>query len=108
MSDEESKAIPSEDKLDEEFSPLVGTSSELAPGVGGVGDHPAPAVMRDPATGFMRQHGEGPLTAGDQSPIGDTVDRMAGDGLDPEAREKLHAEHEPDQIDIDRSDIGTP
>lgn len=89
---------------------LAGTGSELAPGVGGTGDHPAPAVMVDPATGFMRQHGESLInTAGNQAPIGDLSDTTSADNaLDPEARERLDAVTEPDQAETNRPDLGTP
>lgn len=88
---------------------LAGTSSEAEPGVGGTGDHPAPAVMVDPATGNLRQHGEPVDTAGDQSPRGDSTDRPSGDVVtDPEARARLNAGYEPEQVHTERQDIGTP
>jgi hypothetical protein len=93
---------------DEEVGPLVGTTSEQESGVGGLGDHPAPAVMRDPETGAIRQHGEPVNTAGNQVPIGDSSDEESGDGLNDDAREALTREQEPDQQDTDRVDIGTP
>lgn len=80
---------------------LVGTGTERAPGTGGGGEHPAPAVMRDPNTGFMRQHGEALNTAGDQAPIGDSSDAS-------DAEREPQGVVEPEQVDTDRLDIGTP
>jgi hypothetical protein len=71
-------------------------------------DHPAPAVMRDPETGALRQHGEAVNTAGNSAPEGDSSDESSGDGLTPEAREELGGLHEPDQRSTERPDIGTP
>jgi hypothetical protein len=88
---------------------LVGTPSEQQPGSGASGTHPAPALMTDGETGFMRQHGEpvNGMAAGDQSPVGDAVDQQAGDGLSDEARLALHGHSEPDPVHIERADIGT-
>jgi hypothetical protein len=61
---------------------LAGTSSERAAGVGGGGEHPAPAIMRDPETGALRQHGEAPSSATDSVPVGDSSDEES-DGTDP-------------------------
>jgi hypothetical protein len=100
--------MESEGHKEDDGGLLVGTSSEQAPGVGGVGDHPAPAAMRDPETGFIRQHGEPVNTAGNQSPQGDATDEGSGDDfLSPEARANLTKQHEPDQADTERPDIGT-
>lgn len=92
----------------EESGPLAGTSSELEPGVGGTGDHPAPAAMRD-ESGDLHVAGEAPAGTAEsnESPAGDSTDLQSGDVVDPEAREKLNAETEPEQVETDRPDIGT-
>lgn len=82
---------------------LVGTASEQAPGVGGVGDHPAPAAMVDPESGRVRVAGEPPHAASGVAPGEEEADAET----DEEAREKLNAVQEPDQIETDRPDIGT-
>lgn len=89
---------------------LVGTPSELQPGTGSAGSHPAPALMIDDQTGFMRQHGEpvNGTAAGDQSPIGDPVDQTAGDGLSDEARLAVRAHSEVEPVHTERPDLGTP
>ena len=86
--------------------PLAGTESERAPGVGGLGDHPAPAAMLD-EDGVMRQHGETPSTAAQQAPVGDGFEEQVGDVTDPEAQEKLDAVVEPEPYEIKRPDLGT-
>lgn len=94
----------------EEPGILTGTGSELQPGVGGSGDHPAPAVVVDPADGTQHVAGEPPAgtVAGGQAPQGDSSDlQSGGDVTDPEALERLNAVHEPEQIETDRPDIGT-
>jgi hypothetical protein len=83
---------------------LVGTGTERAPGTGGGGEHPAPAVVRDPNTGFMRQHGEALNTAGDQAPIGDDSDASVAADSEGDA----FGVTEPEQVHTDRVDIGTP
>lgn len=88
---------------------LTGTSSELEHGVGGTGDHPAPAVMLD-GQGALHSAGEPPAgnVASGQAPAGDSFDLQSGD-LSPEAKEALaNAPHEHPQIQTDRPDIGTP
>lgn len=87
---------------------LVGTTAEQEPGVGGIGDHPAPAAMVDPETGEVRVAGQPPHAASGVAPEGDAFDEQAGgDVTDEEAKEKLEAVQEPDQIETERPDIGT-
>lgn len=95
------RAESDEDASDDDL--LVGTGTERAPGVGGGGEHPAPAVVRDPETGFVRQHGEALNTAGDQAPYGD-----ASDESDASAEREPQGVVEPDPVETDRIDIGTP
>lgn len=88
---------------------LTGTASELQPGVGGLGDHPAPAVVKN-EDGTLHVAGEPPAgtSAGTQVPEGDSADLQSGDDVtDPEAREALNEVKEPDQIETERPDIGT-
>jgi hypothetical protein len=86
---------------------LIGTGSELAPGVGGTGDHPTPAVMRDPETGAIRVAGQPSNGAIGASPEGDDFDAQSGDVTDPAARARLNAVSEPEAYAIKRPDIGT-
>lgn len=91
---------------DDEPGILTGTGAEQAPGVGGAGEHPAPAVVRGP---------DGSLHVAGEPPAGTVASGLAGSELrdtpsgaaDEEAREALNAEHEPDQIETDRPDLGT-
>lgn len=101
----EADAAPAES---EDPGLLAGTSSEQQPGVGGTGDHPAPASVVG-EDGELHVAGEPPAgtSAGTQTPAGDTTDLQSGDVTDPEAREKLNAETEPEPIETDRPDIGT-
>jgi hypothetical protein len=88
---------------------LAGTGTELEPGVGGSGTHPAPAVVRTD-DGVLHQAGEPPAgtNAPMEAPVGDFGDRQSGD-LSPEAEAELDAApHEPEQVETDRVDIGTP
>jgi hypothetical protein len=86
---------------------LTGTATEQAPGVGGLGDHPAPAAMVD-ETGNVRVAGQPPHAAAGVAPEGDTTDEQAGgDVTDEEAAEKLTAVQEPEQVETERPDIGT-
>lgn len=87
---------------------LAGTASERQPGVGGTGDHPAPAAMRDPETGRLRVAGEPETGAGTAVPVGDSTDLQAGDVTDESARERLNAVTEPEQQETERPDLGTP
>jgi hypothetical protein len=65
-------------------------------------------VMRD-ASGFPRQHGEAPNTAGDSAPVGDTADEADASGaLTDDAAEAFNRVTEPEQVHTDRIDIGTP
>lgn len=80
--------------------------AEAQVGTGSAGTHPAPAIMPG-EDGVLRQHGEGPTSAGDSAPEGDSSDRSDVD-VDQEAQAKLNAEHEPDQVETDRPDLGTP
>lgn len=97
-------------QVDEESGPLVGTTSELQPGTGVGGSHPAPAVMRDP-DGTVHSAGLPPAgnAAGEAAPVGDESDQASESGfLTPEAREELEAVHEPEQVETERPDLGTP
>lgn len=87
---------------------LAGTASEQAPGVGGLGDHPAPAAIVG-EDGQLHVAGEPPAgtIASGQAPVGDAADEQSGDVTDEEARERLNAVQEPEQIETDRPDIGT-
>lgn len=88
---------------------LAGTTAEVAPGVGGTGDHPAPAAVLN-EDGSLHVAGEPPVgnIAPSQAPAGDSTDLPSGDVVtDPAAREKLNAETEPEPIETDRPDIGT-
>lgn len=96
------------DEHTDEQGPLVGTASEQAPGVGGTGDHPAPAAMVDPETGNVRVAGSPPDVASGVAPASDTTDLQSGDVTDAEAREKLNAETELEDVPTDRPDLGTP
>jgi hypothetical protein len=96
------RAESDEEASDDEL--LVGTGTERAPGTGGGGEHPAPAVMRDPNTGYLRQHGEALNTAGDQAPLGDDADATVAEDSEGEPQGVV----EPEQVDTDRIDIGTP
>jgi hypothetical protein len=91
---------------DESPDLVAGTETETAPGVGGLGDHPAPAAMRD-ADGELRVHGETESTAGWTSPAGDGFDLQVGEVTDESARERLDALAEPEPFAIERPDIGT-
>lgn len=86
---------------------LTGTASEQAPGVGGLGDHPAPAAVRDP-DGSIHVAGEPPAgtIAGSVAPddLGETA---GGDVTDPEAQERLNAVVDHAAHPTDRPDIGT-
>jgi hypothetical protein len=86
---------------------LVGTTTEEAPGVGGIGDHPAPAAMVDPETGRVRVAGEPPHAAASVAPAEDADVQAGGDVTDDEARERLNAVQEPEQVETERPDIGT-
>jgi hypothetical protein len=88
---------------------LAGTASEQAPGVGGTGDHPAPAAVIRPEDGQLHVAGEPPAgtVAGTAVPAGDAPDLQAGEVTDPEARERLNATKEPEQIETERPDLGT-
>lgn len=88
---------------------VAGTGTELEPGTGGLGDHPAPAAMIGP-DGALHVAGEPPAgnIAGSSSPVGDTSDLASGD-LSPEAkaaRDAAPSEHQ--QVETNRPDIGTP
>lgn len=110
QSDQADSSSESSEAAGQGGSLLAGTSSELEPGVGGTGDHPAPAAMLDPSTGQLHQAGEPPSggVAVGQAPAGDSTDLQSGD-LSPEAQAALdNAPHEPEQVEIDRPDIGTP
>lgn len=87
---------------------LVGTSTELEHGTGGLGDHPAPAVMVD-SDGSLHVAGEAPAgnVAGSSTPVGDTSELQSGD-LSPEAKARYDVVAEPVQVATDRPDIGTP
>lgn len=106
-SSESSPASSSESSETE--GPLAGTTAEQEPGVGGTGDHPAPAVMRDPETGALHSAGEAPAGTAEsgQPPASDTADLQAGDVTDEEARERLNAVIEPEPHPIERPDLGT-
>ncbi len=93
--------------MEDERGTLPGTASEQAPGVGGTGDHPAPASMVD-ENGVLHVAGEPPNAAAGQSPVGDSTDVQSGTDVDPEALAKLDAVTEPVQAETDRPDIGTP
>lgn len=87
---------------------LIGTTTEQAPGVGGIGDHPAPAAMVDPESGQVRVAGQPPHAASSVAPEGGEVDVQAGgDVTDEEARGRLNAVQEPEQVETERPDIGT-
>lgn len=94
---------------DEREGILAGTGSELAPGVGGDGDHPAPAaVLGD--DGQLHVAGEPPAgtIAPSQAPVGDEPDVGSGDIVsDEEARERLNAVTEPEPYETERPDLGT-
>lgn len=85
---------------------LTGTAEELAPGVGGAGEHPAPAAVRNP---------DGSLHVAGEPPVGNVASGLAGSELeetpsgatDEGAREALNAEQEPEQIETERPDLGT-
>jgi hypothetical protein len=86
---------------------LPGTGSEQQPGVGGTGDHPAPASIVG-EDGQLHQAGEPVGVASSNAPEGDSTDLQSGD-LSPEAEaERDRADPEPDQVEIDRPDLGTP
>lgn len=90
---------------------LAGTGSETQPGVGGTGDHPAPAAVVDPETGELHSAGQPPAgnVASEQSPTGDLSDATdESHALSDKARAALNEVHEPDQVETDRPDIGTP
>lgn len=102
----EADAAPAES---EDPGLLAGTSSEQQPGVGGTGDHPAPAAMRD-ESGALHSAGRPPsgTVESEESPTGDATDLTdAGHAQSPEAREELDSVHEPDQVETDRPDLGT-
>lgn len=88
---------------------LAGTGTEVEHGVGGGGEHPAPAaVVGD--DGQLHQAGEPPAgtVASGQAPAGDPFDLQSGD-LSPEAQAALDAApNEPEQAETDRPDLGTP
>lgn len=86
----DSSAETSSDDRSADEGLLAGTGEELAPGVGGAGEHPAPAAMRDPETGELRVAGQPPAgtAALSEAPAGDTSDVRSGDDVDPEVRER--------------------
>lgn len=88
---------------------LVGTGTERAPGVGGLGDHPAPAAMRDPVRGGIHVAGEPPAgtIAGSSAPADSEDVQAGGDVTDEDARERLNAVTEPEPYETERPDIGT-
>lgn len=107
-SDSQSESSSESSESTGEEGPLVGTTTEQQPGVGGSGDHPAPAVMRD-ESGAVHSAGAGPSTAAETAPEGDSADATdESHALSPEAAEELNQVHEPDQVETDRPDIGTP
>lgn len=91
----------------EDGAALAGTASEQAPGTGGGGTHPAPAAMI--VDGRVRQHGEGPNTAGGTAPTVEQEEAWGG-GLTPEAAKELGREQDSadQQQKTDRADLGTP
>lgn len=110
-SDEHEQEPPSPEENStegEEGGVLSGTASEQAPGVGGTGDHPAPAAMINPEDGSLHVAGEPPngSIAGSVAPAGES-DLSDRDVSDPEALEKLNAVQEPEQVETERPDIGT-
>ena len=91
----------------EESGVLVGTTTEQAPGVGGIGDHPAPAAMVDPESGELRVAGQAPAdTAALSAPPDQEVEQPSDEEIE-ENRERLNAVTEPDPVQIERPDIGT-
>lgn len=104
--------FPSDEAADpdasEESAATQAQGRDEPAGVGGTGDHPAPAAMRD-ETGKLRVAGESPNVSFAGTEAGaDLGEDIASGALDPEAREKLNAETEPEQVEVQRPDIGTP
>lgn len=76
----------------------------------GASDHPAPATTRDP-DGRLHVAGEipgGATFAGTEAGVDIPSPEVGSGAMDDETRAKLNAEHEPEQVETDRPDIGTP